>query len=379
MKTLTAGLLIASGLLAQSNVVPILTGSTRHDHYLFNQGWQFDERDYASLPHSFYFDNANTSPPVDTQRSATYCEINSNPATGYNPAAPFDWYLLGPYFSATSEGAQTFFKNSGLPDEAYASIGEYYESAQFSYTSASEIGFQFVAEFNGQHHEPQTTNGSYVEAVYFSDRECFDGGTEYGWYHQPVDYESCCGTLDQPDNQVYFYYSEFTNCGGVFYCSTNSTNPPAGVVAQKTSQYEVTFNQLNKDSTYQFSFKVVRCPVTSNCEDISNSANSFVLNVTDPSTGDAINCSISPTPLNFEGTCKNVTIPIASWYPGTSVTNTGYIAFADRSSTVFPSVVNTPSAPPPANNVVPSIYPTDPPTQARYAGLFVQSADVLYQ
>ena len=40
--------------------------------------------------------------------------------------------------------------------------------------------------------------------------------------------------------------------------------------------------------------------------------------------------------------------------------------------------VNIPSALPPANNVVPSIYPTDPPTQARYAGLFVQSADVLY-
>ena len=52
--------------------------------------------------------------------------------------------------------------------------------------NTNPAGFVFNGEFAGQT-KPLTvrTEGPlryFVEAVYFTDRECSDAGTEYGWY-----------------------------------------------------------------------------------------------------------------------------------------------------------------------------------------------------
>ena len=367
--------LVGSSLMAQTlQPVQILNGAN-HDHYLFNGTRTVDTRDTSMLPHDFYWANANTNPPVGTPRNAPWCTIVENPGTNYVPPTVLKWWQYPPPDPMTSvEGA-----------EPYATTGEYYQSEYFSHPSATITGFSFQGQFSGQH-VTSTNDGYYTQAAYFSDRECFDGGTEYGWFHQPVN----SGSLDQPGNQLYFYYSEFTNCGYLYVCSPDDQY--ADAVTQPTNLYLVTFNSLNSKSPnpdYEWIFRVLRCPAAG-CPGVANSSNAFAITITDPyDLSRYAQCSVTgPTNVYFAapGLCYNVTVAIANSksfpapqsYPGISVTNSWYITFADQSSTIFLKSTNyNCCGPPPVGNVVPTKVNGYDVTQ--YPELYVKWAYVLYE
>ena len=247
--------------------VPILVPNTvPNSFYLYNDTWSVDtNQNYSGLPHLFFEGNAN-DPPLGLTRQN--CPFVQNPDTGYeiNPR-PFSWYLLytTPLVSAT-----------GTP---LASPGEYMESPQFNYPfpSYQTTGFVFDGEFVGQAVNPQTASQYYLEAAYVGDRQCADGGAEYGLYRFPVLGASGV-SQNQPPNVLTFYYSEFTNCNDPYECAYLDNGAQ---LVQKTNTYTITLNQTNQAGTYEFNFQVFR----SNANYGGGLVSNFVLSITDPQTG----------------------------------------------------------------------------------------------
>jgi hypothetical protein len=300
----------------------------------------------------------------------------TNPATNYIPPRPFSWYFYNPPGPATTP--------------PLAVPGEYMASPRFSYSIPSPwyqtTGFEFNGEFIGQAVAPQTAQQSYVESAYVSDRRCFDGDSEYGWYRAPV-ISNGGVSANQPANAFIFYYAVFTNCHANYACEYSDGTE----VYQSTNFYAVTLNAPNAAGTWQFKFRVFRTSADPGTGLVSN----FVLSVTDPETGQPAPCSVVQVPgdayppsrsitsvsFTLPGYCSEVFVGIdLSWYPLPLVTNTGYVAFASASNGLIPPSWLYDGSPaslsPPASNVVPTTYPNG--QTAQNAGFNVLSASELY-
>lgn len=351
---------------------PVLVpNTTPHHYYLFNNSTTIDATaDHSGLPHFFSAANALTDPPVGTLRGT--CALATNPGTNYIPSRAFNWFFYNPPGPATGT--------------VLAVPGEYLETPQFSYSPDYQTtGFAFNGEFIGQAVAPQTTNQSLVEAAYISDRECYDGGTEWGWYRAPAIFNGT--NSNQPANVLIFYYSEFTNCHGNYECEYSDGTQ----VLQISNFYTVTLNSTNAAGTYQFNFEVFRTNADFGNGPVSN----FVLSVTDPVTGDPAPCSVVQSPpgvypasmsltnVSFTkpGYCSEVFAGIdVSWFPPPVVTNTGYLTFTVGSNPYLPQSWFYDGSPagntPPASNVVPTTYPNGKTAAA--AGFNVLSASELF-
>ena len=306
--------LILGGPSVQAQtLIPLLQPGALHDHYLFNQTWQYDAQDYASLPWTFYYANVSTEAPSGTRR--TRCAFSQVNGTPYGHAN-FDWFNYPDYSAADGE-------------YSYAPPGEYLAGP----TSLGKlVGFDFDSEFGGSTTAP-TTAGFFVEAVYFTDRECSDAGTEYGWYRLPA---SSAG--DQALDSVTFYYSVFTNCNGDFMCwDTNGLQ-----VFQNTTTVTLATIPCNSKSTVgpnclpsyetgwlEYNFKAIR------------NGSWFVITLSDPVTRTIpMGCSASISPstvgISQRGTSCEFSVAIASWYPSSMVTESGYIVAATQASRSHP-------------------------------------------
>jgi len=401
VKAVLSVLVVIPGLVAQTGT-SILTGSTAHDDYLFNSSWSYYERDYLSLPHFFYYVNAYDPPSSGTLRAGTACSsvspyncvVSSN--SDYS-LGTFDWYNFWSNVSTTgiyplpSPAVTLTSVNGGtIP----AVTGEYWASSG-STAQTSVVGFEFLGEFIGQPSSASTSPGTYLEAAYFSSREFFDGGTEYGFYHAPAwAYYGCnsgtsCGgagltVADQYPNVINFYYSIYTNCNTYYLCATGASSDDT--VFQKTNTYTITFNAANSSGNFQWDYKVI------------NAGTYFAISITDPNNGNAAaSCTITQvtalsntSPSGLVSSCSSGEIPIDStWFPSGSSTSSGWIAFADQSSTEYPYPfeglspnynyfpINTNNNVGPPSNVSPSSYSSytnGSGTPAAYAGFDVQWA-----
>jgi hypothetical protein len=327
-------------LRAQTPVSVLQQNTVLHGHYLFNQSWQYDQLDYDGLPHIFYFANANTQPPSGTLRQR--CALSHIIGTPYNHA-DFDWFNYPDYSPA----------DGMFP---YASPGEYLSSEQFQPNGfGSPVGFDFVGEFGGEVTSPTpSSSGSYfIEAAYFTDRECSDAGTEYGWYREPASFFSG----DQAVDSVTFYYSDFTNCNIDQMCwDVNGQQ-----IGQPTATATITGIPANSQGR-MYRFRAIR------------SGGNFVISVLDPSSGAvASGCSafISVPGVgnsSASGDCQ-FSVPIASWYPSVTVTQSGFLVAASQSSHIYPP----PTGSPRGNGGVP------PANLPALIGLNASSFQVLYQ
>jgi hypothetical protein len=332
---------IATPALRAQTPVSVLQDSTvLHDHYLFNESYQYDQQDYVGLPHMFYFANANTQPPSGTRRQR--CALGHISGAPYNHA-DFDWFNYPDYSPA--DGAF-----------AYAPPGEYLASELFGPNGfGSPSGFDFVGEFGGAVTSPtDPSSGSYyVEAAYFTDRECSDAGTEYGWSRLPASFGG-----DQGVDSVTFYYSDFTNCNIDFMCwDVNGQQ-----IFQPTATATITGIPANAQGNRQYRFRIIR------------SDPYFVISILDTNSGGVISgCSVSISVSGIgnssaSGACQ-FWVPIAGWYPSVAVTQSGYVVAASQCSHVYPPPVGSPQG----NGGVP---PTNLPS---LIGLNAVSFQVLYQ
>lgn len=325
---------------------PILTPYTLNDHYLFNQTWQYDSQDYAGLPWTFYFANTSAQPPSGTRRSR--CAFIPVDGTPYGHAN-FDWFNFPDYSPADGQ-------------YSYAPPGEYLAGQ----TGAGNlVGFDFDGEFGGAATTP-TTAGFFVEAVYFTDRECSDGGTEYGWYRLPA-----WSVGDQAQDSVTFYYSVFSNCNGDFMCwDTNGQqvfpNTTTVTLAKIPCNSRSTVGPNCLPDAYQpgwleYDFKAIR------------RGSVFMITLLDPVTGTTpAGCSASSSPATIgvtqAGASCEFSIEIAPWYPPATATQRGYVVAATQSSRTYPP----PDGPQGMGAAPPASFPA-------LGALTVNSANAWYQ
>jgi hypothetical protein len=358
-----------------------------HDHYLFNRSYNYDAQDYSGLPWMFYYANVGSSPPPATLR--TRCPMQQVNGTPYEHAN-FGWFR----YPAPGENWQP---SDGT--EPLAATGEYLETAQFgpmgsaslggaslggaslggaSLGAANPAGFVFNGEFAGEANPPSLhTPGQpphyFVETAYFTNRECSDAGTEYGWFRTVADTDFG----DEPVNSFTFYYSKFTNCNQDYACWDIDGHQVEALVAT----VNVSDVAPNAAGTYQYKFQVIR------------SGSNFNLSILDPGSGSPVSCQWSMPAGGGSGPCQ-FSAPIASWYPAPDQMASGYIVVATQSSHLYPAMTGAPypewydyggaglgAAPP--KNVVPTLEPNG--TQscltrgAGYACLNALSLQVLYE
>jgi hypothetical protein len=240
------------------------------------------------------------------------------------------------------------------------------------------VGFVFNGEFAGEANPPSThLTGQpphyFVETVYFTDRECSDAGTEYGWYRLVADSDSG----DAPANSFTFYYSEFSNCNQDYGCWDTNGHQVQALVATANA----TSVAPNAAGTYQFKFQVIR------------RGSYFQVSILDPGSGSPVNCQWSISTGGGSGPCQ-FAVPIESWYPAASQIDSGYIVVATQSSHLYPSMIGAPypqsydygagktgAAPP--KNIVPTTEPNGAQScitrGAGYACLNALSLEVLYE
>jgi len=347
----------------------LVPNTTLHDHYLFNSVYTYDGKDYSGLPWRFYYVNAGLSPAPATLR--TRCLLQQVDGTPYDNAN-FGWFRF-----PVPGGNGTWPPANGT--EPLAATGEYLQTAQFGPRgSFNPIGFVFNGEFAGEANPPSShTPGQpphfFVEAVYFTDRECSDAGTEYGWFRLVADTDSG----DTPANAITFYYSKFSNCNLDYAClDTNGHQVQASVVTAT-----ITNMAPNRAGTYQYQNQVIR------------NGSDFNVSIVDPASGSPVTCQWSISTGGGSGPCE-FSVPIESWYPSANQIDRGYIVLATQSSHLYPAMTGAPypqwydyapgglgAAPP--NNIVPTTEPNG--TQScitqgvGYACLEAQSLQVLYE
>jgi hypothetical protein len=301
-------------LLAQT-AVPVLAPNTAlHDHYLFNGSWTYDSQDHTGLPWNFYYANASSSPSPTTLR--TRCSLE--PVNG----APYGHVDFGWFRYPVPGGTGAWPPADGT--EPLAATGEYLETSQFGpMDSASPAGFVFEGEFAGETNPPSPqTQDQYthyfVEAVYFTDRECSDAGAEYGW--QRLVAHSVSG--ETPPDSVTFYYSIFNNCNDDYACWDILGHQ----VHQQSSNTTVTSLAPNLEGLYEYQFRAIR------------SGSNFDVSVLDPSSGNPVNCDWSTSNGGSgSGACR-FQVPVESWFPPADQIAKGYIVLATQSSHLYPSM-----------------------------------------
>jgi len=379
---------ISTGVLYPSSPA-LQSGSLLHRHYRYDY---YDSRlynsrpidsvdtEYLGLPYFFNWFYASANPPETP--SGTYRTMDTT--AGGAPTCRDTGPILPPHRSDPIYGAFDFYQWSN-PWYSYgrgpfvnggwlASTGELFSSRQFASTGLyAPTGFTVQAEFEGEtRYNPTALNSYFLEAIYSSDRECDDGGTEYGWYRFVAANLPSTSQMDQPVNSMVFYYATDANCVFYYACFTSGGAYVPGINIDYTDRTGVTLNGPNNYGAYLFNYTAIR------------NGSFFYLTITDPHTYQAANCTVTLSTANggrtTTGPCVNVPVPIQSWYPPSSATPLTYVQLATQSSTVFPPEYNwTPfgaGAAPPIN-VFPH-YPNESGPGAYQAGLQGNSASVIY-
>ena len=369
--------LFAFPILCSATAVPVLAPNTSlHDHYLFNSLFTYDAEDYTGLPQMFYFVNVSSSPPPATLRArCPFQEV---------AGAPYDHANFGWFRFPVPGGNSTWPPANGT--EPLATTGEYLESERFGpREGANPNGFVFDGEFAGQTNPPSTpTPGQpahfFVEAVYFTDRECSDAGTEYGWYRIVANSApgANSGSADAPPDSFTFYYSKFSNCNQDYGCRDIYNQPVISSLVTAT----ITNVAPNTAGTYRYKYQAIR------------SGSNFSVSILDPDSGTPVTCQWSiSTGAGSGGTCRFL-VPIESWYPSANDIASGYIVIATQCSHLYPAMTGDAypewydyalagAGATPPTNVVPTIEPNGAQsclTQGvGYACLKALSLQVLYQ
>lgn len=353
-----------SAVWGQTAVPALVPNTTRHAHYLFNRSWTYDGQDYTGLPWNFYYANIGASPAPGTLRAR--CTLQAVNGAPYDHAT-FGWFRFpppnGPHVWPPADGT-----------EPLAATGEYLETSEIDPVGgASPIGFIFNGEFGGQASPPSTPDPPYthyfLEAVYFTDRECSDAGTEYGFYRTVA--HSDAG--DAPANAVSFYYSTFNNCNLDYGCWDVLGHQVQG--SFRTTN--ITNLAPDANGAYQYKFQVTR------------SGTSFDIAVLDPGSGDPVTCQWAfPTEAGSNGgngPCQ-FSVPIVGFYPSPEQLSSGYVVVATQSSHLYPesydySSVKLGGAPP--SNIIPTHEPNGSQScitnGSGFACLKAVSLDVFYQ
>jgi hypothetical protein len=292
--------------------------------------------------------------------------------------APYDHADFGWFRFPAPDGNWIWPPANGT--EPLAATGEYLESAQFGPIGGTNpAGFVFEGEFAGETNPASSAieDGSahyFVEAVYFTDRECSDAGTEYGWYRLVAS----PNYGDAPANSIAFYYTKFANCNTDYGCwDVEGHN-----VQSLTATANISNLAPNGAGTYEYKYQVVR------------SESYFNISVLDPASGSPVTCQWSlPAGGGSSGPCQ-FPVPIESWFPSASQIDSGYVVVATQSSHLYPAITGSPypdwydyalsglGAAPPAN-IVPTKEPNG--TQscitygAAYACLEALGLQVLYE
>jgi hypothetical protein len=361
---------VALALRAQTPVPVLVPHTLLHDHYLFNRSFTYDGQDYSGLPWRFYYANVGASPPPTTLR--TRCALRQVNGAPYNHAN-FGWFRF-----PVPGGNGTWPPATGT--EPLAVTGEYLATAQFGpLGDASPAGFVFNGEFAGEAKPVSSpTSGDnthfFIEAVYFTDRECSDAGTEYGWYRMVAN----SYTGDTPPNSFVFYYTKFANCNLDYACWDVEGHQVQSPVATAT----ITGVAPNAAGTYQYKFQAIR------------SGSDFNVSLLDPGTDAPVTCQWSfSSGGGSSGTCE-FAVPIESWYPSAAQISSGYVVVTTQSSHLHPSMTGAPypewydyevggvgGAPP--TNVVPTTEPNGAKsclTNGKgYACLDAVSLEVFYE
>jgi hypothetical protein len=370
MRSVLLAWLALPALWAQTAVPVLVPHTTLHDHYLFNGSYTYDSQDYTGLPWLFYYVNVGSSPPPATLR--TRCPVQQVDGTPYGHAN-FGWFRF-----PVPGGEWVWPPANGR--EPLAATGEYLETARFGpMGSANPLGFAFNGEFAGETNPPSSTiqdqqKHYFVEVVYFTDRECSDAGTEYGWYRTVASSESG----DMPPNSLIFYYGIFNNCNIDYGC----WDVLGHQVQPKGANATIINLAPNADGVYQYKYQVIR------------SGSVFNVSILDPSSDTPVTCQWSiSTGGGSSGTCQ-FPVPIESWYPSADQINSGYIVVATQSSHLYPAMMGGPypewydygsvgigAAPP--TNVVPTKEPNGTPScitgGVGYACLKALSLQALYE
>ncbi len=141
--------------------------------------------------------------------------------------------------------------------EPLAVTGEYLETSQFGpMEGANPVGFVFERrvcrrDAPCRRHPPRSIAHFFIEAVYFTDRECSDAGTEYGFYRDP----SNSDYGDAPADSVTFYYAKFNNCNHDYGCWDIDGHQVSGNSMRRVNISAVA---PNTDGTYQYKFQAIR-------------------------------------------------------------------------------------------------------------------------
>lgn len=369
MRRLFLALIVVPRLWAVTPISVLVPNTRLHDHYLFNSFYTYDGQDYTGLPWMFYYVNVGSSPAPTTLR--TRCPMQQVNGTPYNRAS-FGWFRF-----PVPGGDGSWLSSNGT--EPLAATGEYLETEQFGpIDGTNPAGFLFDGEFAGETNPPSShTQGQpthfFVEAVYFTDRECSDAGTEYGWYRSVAD--SDIG--DTPANSITFYYSKFSNCNLDYGCWDIDDHQVQSSLVTAT----VTSVAPNGAGTYQYKYQVIR------------SGSDFKVSILDPNSGSPVTCQWSiSTGGGSSGTCE-FSVPIESWYPSANEIDSGYVVVATQSSHVYPAMTGAPypewydyalggSGAAPPTNVVPTTEPNGTRSctthGVSYACLNALSLQVLY-
>ncbi|MGA3372176.1 MAG: hypothetical protein ABSC48_10495 [Terracidiphilus sp.] len=166
-------------------------------------------------------------------------------------------------------------------------------------------GIQGTLDFYGS-----GSGQGFQETLYFTNRYCVDGSTEYGLWKEIT------------TGVIYFYWSTATNCGSDCH-SANS--PYSSNVFQMTDEVSVTNLGPNSLGDWRWNYQMYMVP------DASNQNYSFTIAVKDPFTGALAQCSLNGGPV---GNCTWSGLEYNSWwYPTNAMYNSsGYVAVGTASS-----------------------------------------------
>ena len=189
---------------------------------------------------------------------------------------------------------------------------------QISQQESGVQGFQFLGQFDAGGSATEVgPYGDAVEAVYFTDRRCTDGGREFGFANQLV------------ANQLYFYYSDYTNC-----VTTDCASAPRGGGMLLSTIYSTAqITQLDVAHRYYY-----RATFTD--------PNTFQISVLDPQTLQPVGCTITGDGVNqpMAGVCQ-ASVATQSFYnlggnvQGTTGVLVGVIAMSGPGAYVLAGTV----------------------------------------
>lgn len=235
------------------------------------------------------------------------CPVNGNPQIPY-------WYSHSYHTSSD----RTVVWGGPLQNYFIRSPGSIYITGQ----QPNVRGIAFQGAFGGKVvSSTDTTWNNVVQAVYFHQRYCYDGGPEFGFYRllqNPYDTDE--------ETHVYFYYSTNTNCNGAgslplydesnnltsssYYTSNcNQANPAGGAsspVVQNTQSQKI-FLWLNSQSTLVYNYSAYLA--SPSCTDGSGThmGQYFYVTIQDPGNGTyAFQQCVGPVDPSFAADANNM-------------------------------------------------------------------------